>query len=79
MSTYTRLYQNPSTAVTVESLRDRTIQEFLDILKNVEADKMKYNQLNSYVPNLVPFDQSMIKLTNLKRTEMSVYSTYLMR
>jgi hypothetical protein len=79
MSTYTKLYQNPATAVTVESLRERTVQEFLYLLDNVGQTKIKSNQLNSYEPNLVPFDKSIIKLTNLKRSEMSFFSTYNLR
>jgi len=78
-STYTKLYQSRSSAVTVEYLRNRTVIEFLDLLKNVEIDKYKTDQLNNYKPQYIPFDQSIIKLSDTKRSDMFIYSTYFIR
>lgn len=78
MNVYIKLYRNPSRPVTSELLRKRSLQEFLEQLKIVENEKIKSNKLNSYIPNYVPYDQSIIKLTNLKRTEINFFTTYKM-
>jgi len=76
MNVYIKLYRNPSRPVTTELLRKRSLQEFLERLIITENEKIKFNRLNSYIPNYVPFDQSIIKLTNLKMTEMNFFMTF---
>lgn len=78
MNVYSKLYSNPARPVTSELLRKRTIQEFLERLIIVEDERIRANKLNCYTPNYVPFNQSMIKLTNLKRDEINFFMTYKM-
>lgn len=78
MNVYLKLYQNPSRQITPELLRKRSLQEFLERLIIVENEKIKNDKFNCNIPNYVPFNQSAIKLTNLKRTEMNFFMTYKM-